>query len=320
MTSSNAQGALFSLLAFATFSTHDTVVKFLGGAFSPFQVVFFSVLFGFPIVSIMLLRDRTDGNLLPRFPFWTFLRTAAQVVTTISVFYAFATLPLAQTYAILFASPLVITLMAIPILGETVGWRRGCAVVIGLLGVLIVVQPGSTQLNFGHAMALLGAVCGALASVIVRKVGREERNAVLMLYPMVANFLVMGAILPFVYEPMEAVHLGGVFLMAALAFAATLLQIAAYRAADAIIVAPMQYSQIIWAVLFGWIFFEESLTWSTVLGASVIIGSGVYIVLREEKSDTSETPVLDTKSRYAAGVMPRTGSFVRLLRRNRKTG
>ena len=131
-TPNNARGAAFALVAFGIYSTHDVVVKFLGGVYSPFQIVFFSNLFGFPIVTIMLMRDATDGNLRPRHPWWTLLRTAAAVLSTALVFYAFWVLPLAQTYAIVFAAPLLITILAIPILGETVGWHRWMAVLAGL--------------------------------------------------------------------------------------------------------------------------------------------------------------------------------------------
>ena len=120
----NARGALFALTAFAVYSTHDVVVKFLGSSYSPIQIVFFANLFGFPIVTLMLMRDRVDGNLRPRHPWWTLIRTVAAVTSTLCVFYAFSVLPLAQTYALIFAAPLLITILAVPILGETVGWHR----------------------------------------------------------------------------------------------------------------------------------------------------------------------------------------------------
>ncbi|MBE3639178.1 DMT family transporter [Mangrovicoccus algicola] len=315
--SPTVQGALSSLAAFAIFSTHDVVVKFLGADFSSFQIVFFSVLFGFPVVTVMLMRDRTDGNLRPRYPLWTGLRTVAQVTTSVCVFYAFSALPMAQTYAILFATPLLITLLAIPMLGEKVGWQRGAAVLAGLAGVMVVLQPGSTQLTLGHAAALVGAFSGSFAAVIMRKVGRDERNAVLMLYPMVANFLVMGAVLPFVYQPVHVQHLGGFFMMAVLGFSATLLQILAYRTASAVTVAPMQYSQIIWAALYGYLFFSENVDWNTVLGAAIIIASGVFIVLREDSKPGSGAPVLSTRGRYVQGTLPRLGSMARLVKRSR---
>jgi drug/metabolite transporter (DMT)-like permease len=302
----NVKGALLALLAFGIFSTHDVVVKYLGGLYSPVQIVFFSVLLGFPIVTLMLMRDRTDGNLRPRHPWWTALRTAAAVVTGLSAFYAFSELPLAQTYAILFASPLLITVLAIPILGEKVRLRRGLAVVVGLIGVLIVLRPGETELGLGHLAALAAAICGSLSSIIVRKIGSEERSVVLLLYPMMANFVVMACLLPFFYVPMPIYDLAALGLIAAFAFVATLLVILAYRAGEAVIIAPMQYSQILWAAAYGYLFFGESLDLYTVVGASVIIASGIYILLREGRGDVSENqPVLQTRSRAETGTMPR---------------
>ena len=94
--SPNAKGALLALLAFGIFSTHDVVVKILGGVYSPFQIVFFSVLLSFPLATVMMMRDANPGTLVPRHPWWLALRTGAAVVTGVSVFYAFSVLPLAQ--------------------------------------------------------------------------------------------------------------------------------------------------------------------------------------------------------------------------------
>ncbi|WP_147126713.1 DMT family transporter [Shimia ponticola] len=311
--SANVRATLLALLAFGIFSTHDVIVKTLGASYSPFQVVFFSVLFGFPIATVLLLRDNTVGTLIPKYPMWTVIRTLAAVITGASAFYAFSVLPLAQTYAIIFASPLLITIMAIPILGEKVGLRRGLAVLVGLAGVLVVLQPGATELTFGHLAALCCAIFGALASVIVRKIGREERSIVLILYPMVANFVIMAVLLPFVYQPMPVEHLGLLFLISLFATVAGLLVIQAYRLGEAVIVAPMQYSQILWATLYGALFFGEQPEMNTAIGAAIIIASGVYIVLREGSGKSASTqPVLRTRSRVGTPTAPRISSLFRL--------
>jgi drug/metabolite transporter (DMT)-like permease len=213
--------------------------------------VFFSVLFGFPMVTFLMMRDAQPGHLQPVHPWWTALRTLAAVVTAATAFYAFTAIPLAQVYAILFAAPLLITVLAIPILGERVGIHRGLAVLVGLGGVIVVLQPTTTTLTPGHVAAVVAAVGSALASVIMRKIGREERTVVMILYPMAANFVVMGAAMPFVYEPMPGRDLALLALISALALIATNLMIQAYRAAPAATVAPMQYSQIIWASAYG---------------------------------------------------------------------
>lgn len=303
---SNLRGALMALLAFAIYSTHDVVVKFLGGLYSPVQIIFFSTLLAFPLVTLMLIQDRRDGNLRPKHPWWSLARTVCTVITGLSAFYAFSVLPLAQTYAILFAAPLLITVLAIPVLGERVGIRRSLAVVVGLCGVLVVLRPGQSSLQLGHLAALTAAVTSSIASVIVRKIGQDERSAVLILYPMLANFVVLGLALPFVYHPMPIEHVGMLAIIASFSFVASLLVIAAYRAAQAVVVAPMQYSQIIWAAIYGAIFFSERPDLYTGIGATIIIASGIYIVLREGggKVDT-QRPVLESKSRPETGIVPR---------------
>jgi S-adenosylmethionine uptake transporter len=314
--SSSLRGALFALTAFGIYATHDVVIKFLGASYSPFQIIFFSTLFGFPVVTIMLMRDTETGNLRPRHPWWTALRTVSAVLTAASAFYAFSSLPLAQVYAIIFASPLLITILAVPILGERVGWRRSLAVAVGLVGVMVVLRPGATDFQLGHLAALSAAIFSSIAAVVMRKIGRDERSAVLLLYPMMANFVVMGCALPFVYRPMPGLDLGGFATIAVLGFMGALCHIFAYRAARAVVVAPMQYSQILWAVAYGAIFFGETPERNTAIGAGIIIASGLYVVFREGGSSASRTtPVLRTQTRYLFGTIPRIGTLRRIWRK-----
>ena len=313
--SSNQQGAVIALIAFGIFAGHDVFIKILGASYSPVQIVFFSVLLSFPLATIMLMRDTTPGTLVPRHPWWVALRTFASVITAVSAFYAFSVLPLAQVYAILFAAPLLITILAIPILGETVRLRRWLAVLLGLVGVLVVLRPGQVPLTIGHAAALTAAVGSALVSIITRKIGKEERSAVIMLYPMVANFAVMGMSLPFVYQPMPVAHFGMLAVIALCAWTATRFVIIAYQKGDAVIVAPMQYSQILWAALYGALLFDETLDQATVIGAAIIIASGLFIVFRESRPDASaNTPVLRTRTRAGTPGAFRVSSLLRSRR------
>ena len=310
--SPNVQGALSALLAFGIYATHDVVVKFLGADYHATQIIFFAGLLSFPLVTLMLMNDGTEGHLRPVHPWWTALRTISTVITGVTAFYAFSVLELAETYAILFATPLLITVLAIPLLGERVGLRRGIAVAVGLAGVLIVLRPDAGGLSLGHLAALAAAVCSSLASIFVRKIGADERSVVLLLYPMVANFALLGCALPFVYKPMPIEHLGMLGIIAAFGFVATLLVIAAYRRAEAVVVAPMQYSQMIWAIFYGYLIFDETPDEWTLIGAGVIIASGIYIVLREGTAKVSENrPVLATRSRPETGLMPRISLLLR---------
>jgi S-adenosylmethionine uptake transporter len=309
--STNARGALLALGAFALFSGHDVIVKSLGGTYSPVQVVFFSVLFSFPLLTLLLIRSKTEGHFRPRHPWWSLIRTVAVIVTGFSAFTAFSLLPLAQTYALLFATPLLITVLSIPILGERVGVHRWAAVVIGLSGVLIVLRPGATSLQLGHLAGLCAAAGSATASIIVRKIGQEERSAVLLLFPLLGNLAVMGAALPFVYRPMPMPDLAAVAAIAILSIAATSLIIFAYRTAEAATVAPMQYSQIVWATVFGWLVFAEIPDAMTLVGAAVVIGSGLYILMRESGARRDDNqPVLNTGTRHDTGTFPGIGTFI----------
>ncbi|TYB77650.1 DMT family transporter [Maritimibacter fusiformis] len=314
----NLSGPLFALAAFAIFSTHDVVVKTLGGIYSPFQIIFFATAFSFPLITLMLMRDSSESNLRPVHPWWVAARTVSAVITGFSGFYAFSVLPMAQAYVMLFASPLLITLLSIPMLGERVGIHRSLAVLIGLGGVVVVLRPGAEALSLGHLAGLTAAAANAVGSVIVRRIGNDERTAVLMLYPMAANFLVMGALLGLVYVPMPLLHLAGMGAISVLGFIAGVLLIAAYRNGDAAIVAPMQYSQILWATLFGAVLFDESLDLPTLIGAGIIIASGIYIVFRESRLGArSQTPVLRARSRLSTPTSLRISPMLRRLRERR---
>jgi len=314
----NARAALIALAAFAVFSLHDVIVKWLGARYTPIQIIFFSVLFAFPLFTIVLVRMREAGSLRPARPAWSLLRTAAVVFTAFSAFTAFV-LPLAQAYALLFATPLLITLLSIPLLGERVGPRRGAAVLAGLAGVIVVLRPGATELSLGHAAGLVAALAGATASIIVRKLGSQERPLVLLLYPLLANLVVMGALLPRVYVPMPFVDLAAMAALAVLSLIATAGTVAAYRSGEGAVVAPMQYSQIVWAALYGSLLFWETLDAATLVGACIVICSGVYIVLRESGARMSgKQPVLSTRTRMETGVMPRVSALTGRLPRARR--
>lgn len=321
MTTSNTnlRGALFGLLAFACYSTHDVVVKELGQVYSPVQILFFSVMLSFPLAILLALRDGTPGTLRPVHPAWMIIRSLATMAAAMSAFYAFTALSLAQVYAIIFATPLFITILSIPMLGETVRLRRWIAVIVGLCGVLVVLRPGAgAELGLGHLAALTCALAGALNSIIVRKIGREERNVVLILFPLLLNFAVMGALLPLVYVPMPIEDLGASALIALLSFAAMLFLIRAYKMSEAVIVAPMQYSQILWATGFGIILFAEWPDLSTLIGTGIIISSGVYILLREARPDAhSLQPVLRTRSRIGIPNGLRVGPLLRAQNQTR---
>ncbi len=304
---SPVRGLGCAFAAFAVFATHDAIIKALGVNFSVFQIIFFAMLFAFVPMSVLMLADRQVDNFRPNHPWLILLRSVTTVIAMSAAFYAFTVLPLAEVYALLFATPLLITAMSAMLLGETVRVQRWAAVVVGLIGVLIVLRPGVTQISFGHICALVAAFCSSLGSIIMRKIGGEERTAVMILYPMLSSILVMALALPFVYHPMDVAELGLFAGVGVLSVLAQFMIIAAYRIAPAAVIAPSQYSQILWATLFGVLFFNEWPDSWVGVGASVIIASGIFIVWRESRPSVSmRNPILrNPNPRYDAGPSPK---------------
>jgi len=280
--SSSTRAYGFSLLAFALFTTHDSVIKAIGTDYSVFQIIFFSSLFAFIPLTVMMMADRNLDNYRPRHPWLIAARTMLSLTAMSAAFFAFTVLPLSEVYALLFITPLLITAFSVPFLGEKVGLIRWIAVIVGLGGVLVVLRPGQQPLEIGHLAALVAALCSSLSNIIVRKIGSKERSAVLILIPMISGILIMAMILPSVYVPTELPTLGAMALVGLLAVGAQVSVIAAYRAAPSIaMIAPVQYTQILWATLFGALFFDEYPDIWVAVGAAIIIGSGVFVVWRE---------------------------------------
>ncbi|WP_347266961.1 DMT family transporter [Paracoccus sp. (in: a-proteobacteria)] len=314
MTAGNVRGALLALLSMGIYSTHDVIIKLLGETYPALQILFFSAILSFPPLAVLLLRDPTHGTLRPRNPFWVGLRSACIVTSGVCGFYAFSVLPLAQVYSILFAAPLLVTLLSIPLLGEKVGLHRMFAVIAGLCGVLIVLRPGATALSLGHLAALTGASASAMSAIAVRKLGRSERTVILLLWPMIGNFLLTGASLSLAYRPMELGDLALTGVIAVLGLAAGFLLILAYQAGEAANVAPMQYSQMLWAVAYGWFLFDERPDLPTIAGAALIIASGLYILMRERLGASRLRPASEAKPGNESVTSPRWNLLQRLLR------
>ncbi|MCP5151634.1 MAG: DMT family transporter [Ectothiorhodospiraceae bacterium] len=299
-----ARAVTCALAGYGVFALHDALIKSLVG-YSVFQIVFFAVLFSYVPFSFSLAADPQQRNLRPVHPGWVMLRTGCMVASIALAFFAFRSLPLSETYALLFATPLLITVLAIPILGEKVRLFRWLVIGLGTIGVLIVLRPGVEALKPGHVAALLAVCCSALSSVTTRRIGSVERAATLMIYPLLANIVFSGSLLWFVYVPMPFLDLAKTAAIGALAMAGQWLIISAYRAAPAAFVAPFQYSQMIWAVIYGTLWFGETPDRHVYLGAAVIILSGLLIVWRESRSGVSiNRPFLRTRNVRALSAAP----------------
>ncbi len=246
-----ARGIGFALLSYGCFSTADAMVKLTSRRFSVFEIAFTLSLFA--LIPVLLLTRGQGGlrALRPAMPKLVLMRALLTTACTLLVWQAFAMLPLTDGYAILFASPILVTALSVPLLGEQVGWRRWLASGVGFIGVLIMIRPDFQTLGLGHLLVLIGAGLGALSFIILRKMGPHEKSAPILfsLFLTIALVTAPMALVTFVMPT------AGELLVLALA---GLLQgagqtglVLATREAPAAIVAPFQYSQMLWAVLFG---------------------------------------------------------------------
>ena len=278
------KGVLLAFLTYALYSSSDALVKSLGGRMPVVEIVFFATLANF--IVILCLRppgERWRDMFRPNHPKYVAIRAGCALIAGFGTALAYTTVPLAEAYALIFLAPLLVTLLSVPILGEPVGWRRMAAVGVGLVGILLVVKPGFRDLHVGHLAAFIVAFAAAASMIVMRLIGRTERRVSLLGIVMVSCIVVSGILMipVFVWPgwsvllPIAAIGVvGGVGQVTILA---------ATRHAPANRVAPAQYSQIVWAVFFGAVFFHEFPDTLSLAGIALIGLSGLFTFLREDK-------------------------------------
>ena len=275
------RGIAFALSAFTVFSCADAAVKWLSATHSIFQIIFLSTLFAFVPVAGLVIREGGLKALRPRHPWLVTARALLLAIDMVFVFYAFSRLPLADAYTMLFTAPMLATALSVPLLGEHVGWRRWSAVAVGFAGVLIVLRPGFAAVNLGHIAALGSSSFFALSMIVARRIGNSESSSTLLVSMMVALLVVSGPILPTAYVSPSLSDLAVLAGLGLLMGVGHLGLIQALRLAPSAVVAPFHYSQIVWAVIFGLLLFNDHPTVWVIAGSMIIIASGLYTLWRE---------------------------------------
>jgi drug/metabolite transporter (DMT)-like permease len=207
------------------------------------------------------------------------------VSTTICNFMAFRYLQLDEALAILFATPFLVAVLAGPLLGEWVGWRRWTAIAVGFFGVLIIIRPGiSGGMQWAALFSVAAAVFYAAYGITTRMVSRGDPSETTLFYGNLVAVAVMAPLLPFVWSgPVSWLDLALMAAMGALGSASHYLLIAAHRRAPASVLSPFIYTQIVWAVALGYLVFANVPTRWTLIGSAVVIASGLYLIHRERK-------------------------------------
>lgn len=295
-------GLIMALIGFGIYSTHDALVKGLSD-YNVFQIVFFATLFGYVPFSIARIIEGKPVSLKPVNPGLLTFRAVLHVACLSLAFFAFTKLPMVEAYVLLFCTPLLISVLAIWFLNEKIAIVRWLAIFMGLVGVLIVLRPSPETISIGHAAAFGSAACGAGSAVISRKISASENMATMILFPLLANILVAGSALYFVYQPMPLSDLAIMFLVGVLGLLGQYFVLRGYRGAPAAFVAPMQYSQIVWAILFGYVFFGETVDRWVLLGSSITVLSGVIIIWRERVVSKVQANLNTRNSRMVGAAM-----------------
>ncbi|MGH6717911.1 MAG: DMT family transporter [Alphaproteobacteria bacterium] len=276
-----AKGILCANAAMAIFSTQEVVFKWLSADYDILQLVFIRTWFA--LIPILWFVWRAGGPrilLSPQYP-WLIGRGVIGFCAFYTYFSAIARMPLADVSAITFASPLIITALSVPVLREPVGPHRWGAVVVGFVGVLIVVGPAGDALQFGALLALASAFFYSFSAVIVRALSGREASAVVVFYTSVTFLLASGAAQPFVWVAPAWRDVAIMAITGICGGFAQFLLTQAYRFAPVAIVAPFDYTHLIWATAYGYIFFHDVPGASVLIGAGIVIACGLYIARRE---------------------------------------
>jgi S-adenosylmethionine uptake transporter len=279
------KGVLLGFACYAAYAISDAFVKSLHGALPAYEAVFFGALLGLSALPFIKRGDDRwcDVVVANRRTLW-WVRAVAGAICNIAAVTAFTLLPMAETFALIFLMPIFVTLLSVWLLKEHVGWRRWAAVVTGFVGVLVVLRPGFRELGLGHVAAIVCGLSGAVSMVALRMAGPHERR--ISLYGAgVVGPLLLGGLLMLPHFTWPGLHewalLAGYGLLAGLA--GVLLMFATLHA-PANRVAPTQYSQMLWAIGFGYWLFGDRLDWPMLVGIALILGAGLFTLVREEQA------------------------------------
>jgi drug/metabolite transporter (DMT)-like permease len=278
---SHRAAMLLTILAFALYSTMDALAKLLSQRYPLPMIVGGMALFAMLPIAAATLYTGGPRVLKTRRPAMHAIRTVLVCSNVTCSFFAYRYLPLSDAYAVAFSAPLFLTLAGALFLGETVGWRRWSAVAVGFAGVLIALRPGPGMFSAG-ALAMLGAAVGySISTVMTRHLRRTETREATMFYGM-SGPIVMGAIWSaFVWVPLQLADLPLLAACGLLNGLGQLCFITALRNAPAGLLAPFQYTQMLWGVLFGFALFGNLPDAPVLLGGAIVICSGLYILHRE---------------------------------------
>ncbi|MFT5539131.1 MAG: drug/metabolite transporter (DMT)-like permease [Alphaproteobacteria bacterium] len=276
----NLRGALWVMMAALLLTIMGAMVKDLARDIHSFQIVFFRCLLGgialFPFilrVGISSLKTQRPGLHVAR----VIIGTAAMFC----VFFAFSHMPLAEAIAIVFSRPLFAMALAIPFLGEIVGWRRAAAALIGFIGVLIMIRPGTAAFQPASLVALAGAVMAGSIAIIVKKMAPTEKPDSIVMWFAIGGTLISAIPAALVWVWPTPVQWGWLIAIGITGIAGQAALMRGFSTGETSFVTPFDYTRLVFATVFGIVLFAEFPDFWKAVGALIIVGSGYYIARRE---------------------------------------
>jgi len=265
------------------FAGLDTSAKWLSHSTDPLLGVWARYVSSVVLVSLVVNPWSVPGLARTRRPWMQAGRSVLLLLSTACNFFALQYLQVAQTTSIMFAAPLLVALAAGPLLGEWIGPRRLAAIGVGFVGVLIITRPGFGGMHPAALLSVFGTACYALYAISTRVLAASDSSATTLFYSGLAGVVLVTPFVPFVWSTPS--------LLVALMMAATgvfgavghWLLILAHARAPAPVLAPFLYTQLIWVVILGYLVFGDLPDYWTLIGASVVIGSGMYLLYRERE-------------------------------------
>jgi S-adenosylmethionine uptake transporter len=266
------------LLGVGLFAINDALGKWLVKDYGVGQLMMLRSIGAVIVLAPMILSLRV--NLIdPRQAPLQVLRILISAIDTFAFYYATRFMPLADVMTFYMASPLIVTALSAPLLGERVERFRWIAVLIGFAGVVIALRPSPQMFSWAAPLALFGAVMFALSQTITREL-RGVHWLPLVLWQFVGSGLIGAATVPFAWTTPTAFDLGLMALVGAVAMVCFIFIVRALALARAAVLAPLQYSAILWAALMGWLVWRDAPTLTIIVGNAIIIGSGLYVAAR----------------------------------------
>ncbi|MEE2720958.1 MAG: DMT family transporter, partial [Pseudomonadota bacterium] len=265
------------------FGFGEACVKTLAAEYDILQVVWARYVFHALVFLAIFSRSGIISQMKTSRPFLHIARSITLMIGTVSFFTALIYLSLPEAVAINFVAPLLVTALSIPFLGEKVGPRRWAAIFVGFLGVLVIIRPGLGVMHWAAFLPLITAISYAGYQIMTRIAGRTEDTKTSLFWTSTVGVIVMSCIVPFVWKAPDAtawvimVATGAVF-----GFGHYLL-IRAFEVAAVSTLSPFLYTQIIWVTIISIVVFDQFPDQFSILGAAIVIGSGLYIWHRETR-------------------------------------